>query len=1118
MHEVGDPTKLAATPGTLPPGFEFAVEAAAAAEATSDQLAILDGHQNEWRWTLERLLHRTDEDLDAVRRLDTPEREQIISDFEGERDRLEAALARLVGDTESGQDPLLLESAGEVRLQASWAAGRLVVWAAGPGTAPATAEELAKRLENAGVLSSGWSTHPPVKLPSGAAAPALALPIGDALGWLANVGGGHDDDAIGSSVTWLGRVAVWAVRLVAAGQIVPTLRNRRRGRQQEGDGGRTELSVRWAPALIGTSELEELAAAMPGPVTALERTDAKPLTLSVLGAIVNAIATDAASRLTLPAPPPDPRDSVTIAETVLTRLDGSAFEVPGRAGAEIAKRMDRWVTPVTTPSDARLVVQLDPPDKDNAWFLSVSGPDPDGQLVPLEVALIESRPKRHLADELARLERIMPVLKRPGAARRGQVVLSQDEAWQLMTETGPLAASAGFDVRVPALSRKKPTPALRLDTMASDPSVVGAHQLAQVKWSAVFDDVELSAAEIARLAMEARPLVRSHGRWVELDRVDLAEAAAALAERSSTTQLTGAEVLRFAIGLEESPLAGGFSVSGTGWAADLLSRAEELSNEPITSPEGFEGELRSYQGEAVAWLGFLDSVELGGCLALDMGLGKTPTMLAHIARTAGSGPALVVAPPAVVGNWAAEAQRFTPGLKVVIHHGAARASAGELASEVDGADIVITTYGTAVRDVDALSELTWDRVILDEAQAIKNPANETAQQLRRINARVRVALTGTPIENGLGDLWSILDFTNPGLVGPRPAFIAQLSGGRAHSRQGAESALRALNGILVFRRTKTEPIVAAELPERIDQLDRCTMTPEQIGLYQAVLDGLVTNSADEVGAEPRKGAILAAITALKQICNHPSAYQHDDRPLVGRSGKLTRLEEIVDAVFAAGDRVLIFTHFASWGMRLADHLTEHTGVPTACYHGGLARGARDNLVEEFQNGEGPGALVLSLKAGGTGLNLTAASHVVLYDRWWNPAVEDQARDRAWRIGQTRTVVSHRLVCPGTVDERVEEVVAGKRHIADLVLPKSSSLADLDTQQLRTALGLRSDSLLTENAAELGHDVIESTERRTEDHSSAEARPSRGIAEFAPESSEPDEDDSPGTNELEGALS
>ncbi|MDQ2648361.1 MAG: DEAD/DEAH box helicase, partial [Actinomycetota bacterium] len=278
-----------------------------------------------------------------------------------------------------------------------------------------------------------------------------------------------------------------------------------------------------------------------------------------------------------------------------------------------------------------------------------------------------------------------------------------------------------------------------------------------------------------------------------------------------------------------------------------------------------------------------------------------------------------------------------------------------------------------------------------------------------------------------------------------------------------EAALRALNGILVFRRTKTEPEVAAELPDRIDELDHCTMTPEQIGLYQAVLDGLVANAAAaEAGGDPKQGAILAAITALKQICNHPAAYQDDGKPLHGRSGKLARLEEIVGQVFAAGEKILVFTHFAEWGKKLADHLTEVTGVPTACYHGGLARGARDKLIEDFQKRPGAGALVLSLKAGGTGLNLTAASHVVLYDRWWNPAVEDQARDRAWRIGQTRTVVSHRLVCPGTVDERVEEVVAGKRHIADLVLPKSSSLADLNASQLRTALGLRTDSLLTED--------------------------------------------------------
>jgi SNF2 family DNA or RNA helicase len=430
-------------------------------------------------------------------------------------------------------------------------------------------------------------------------------------------------------------------------------------------------------------------------------------------------------------------------------------------------------------------------------------------------------------------------------------------------------------------------------------------------------------------------------------------------------------------------------------------------------------------------------------------------MLAHLARTAERGPALVIAPPAVVGNWAAEAARFTPGMRVVVHHGATRASAKELEAEVAAADIIITTYGTAVRDVEALAQHDWDRLVLDEAQAIKNPANETAQQLRRIPARTRLALTGTPIENGLGDLWSILDFTNPGLVGDRPTFIAQLSG-------EGEAALRALNGLLVFRRTKSEPEVAAELPDRIDELDHCTMTTEQIGLYQAVLDGLVANTA-EAGGDPKQGAILAAITALKQICNHPANYQDDGRPLAGRSGKLTRLEEIVEAVFAADEKILVFTHFAEWGKKLADHLTEVTGVPTSCYHGGLARGARDRMIEEFQAKEGKGALVLSLKAGGTGLNLTAASHVVLYDRWWNPAVEDQARDRAWRIGQTRTVVSHRLVCPGTVDERVEEVVAGKRHIADLVLPKSSSLSDLDAEQLRVALGLRPETLLTEDA-------------------------------------------------------
>ena len=312
-----------------------------------------------------------------------------------------------------------------------------------------------------------------------------------------------------------------------------------------------------------------------------------------------------------------------------------------------------------------------------------------------------------------------------------------------------------------------------------------------------------------------------------------------------------------------------------------------------------------------------------------------------------------------------------------------------------------------MRDVDAIAEVSWAQVVLDEAQAIKNPANDTSQQLRRIPARSRIALTGTPIENGLGDLWAILDFANPGLVGPRPQFIARLSSDgttRRASRPKTRCARSTASSCSGARRPS--PTIAAELPDQIDELDHCAMTPEQIGLYQALLDTLVTGTALPKATKPRNGQILAAITALKQICNHPAAYQDDDLPLAGRSGKLARLEEIVDAVFAAGEtRAGVHALRASGASGSPSISPKRTGTPVACYHGGLSRTARDQIIAEFQGGEGPRVLVLSLKAGGTGLNLTAASHVVLYDRWWNPAVEDQARDRAWRIGQTRTVIS-----------------------------------------------------------------------------------------------------------------
>ncbi len=1056
-----------------PSDFEDLVQAHLDEVAGPGADEILGSRSNDWVRVLLRRLDETDQALEDLRQsLSGAERDLVVADFEEERHRIDEVLTALIGPAEpppKSPEPRAAEAPQTVdlppRLQLSWTPGRIIAWAANRGGATESHEQLLARLEEAGAGTVGWETHQRIRLPEGARVDTVAAPIGSCLGWLVALGTAEPDETMGASARWLGSVAALAVRLAAQGRMVPTLKKARRP-AVEGSlpNGFSSFEVRWVPALINAEVLSGLVDSRPGSAGALQnRQDPRAFTMSVLTDLVSAISGNAADRLEVPAPPPDPRSKAEVGEAMLGRLGGEAFVAPGRLGGELGRRLDQWSRPVSGPAKVTLVVQLEPPDDVGAWYLSVLAPSNEGGLEPVETALVTSSNTRskEVQDQLKRLERIFPELLRPGARRRGEVILSQDEAWDLMTVKGEALAASGFDVRVPSLSRRKPTPELRLTSEDTTESVVGAQQLANVRWSAVFDDIELTADDVQRLAREAKPLVRSRGHWVELDHADLAEAAAALAERADTTQLTGADMLRHALGLEGTPL-GGITLAGDNWAAELLASAEDVPDDPDTTPEGFEGELRSYQAEALVWLGFLHGAGLGGCLALDMGLGKTPTLLAHLHQVGGDHAALVVAPPAVVGNWAAEAARFTPELDVRVHHGPNRAAPDQLEALADDADVIITTYGTAVRDMDALSELTWSKVVLDEAQAIKNPASETAQQLKRLEAGGRIALTGTPIENGLGDLWAILEFANPGLVGPRPSFIAQLSKSGNGSGSGPERALRALNGILVFRRTKAEPSIAAELPDRIDELDHCAMTPEQIGLYQAVLDKLVVETADSDNTPHKKGAVLAAITALKQICNHPVNYEADDKPLDGRSGKLARLNEIVDSVFASGERMLVFTHFASWGERLAEYLTQRTGIDIHCYHGGLGRTARDRLVEEFQNGKGPGAMVLSLKAGGTGLNLTAASHVVLYDRWWNPAVEDQARDRVWRIGQTSTVICHRLVCPGTVDERVEEVVAGKRQIADMVLPKSSSIGDLDAEQLQRALGIDTDAVLAED--------------------------------------------------------
>ena len=1122
--------------------FDRAVRRNVDGLASDADIALLQDNTRLWVRALYRLLDDVAESIDHVRAtVRGHQRAAILADLENDYTAIDAVLTSLVGPprvprterSESAGGTAAAAAVGSVELQLSWVPGRVIAWAGGPGQSPESTDEVLKRLTDSGAGTVEWSEHRPAKLPESRRAEAVSAPVASCLGWLVALGEAAEEDGIGASVSWLGLVAALAVRLVAQGRMVPQLKKVRRrlrtsdaetvaadttrgftvvpanGSASNGNGQTTTgtdrndtatYSLRWVPALVESDMIAALAEALPGAAAAFEnQRDAATFTQAVLADIVDAIATEAAERLDTSAPPPVPRTKTDTAEAALARMDGSPFEAPSRHLTDLARRLEQWARPATEPYERRLrlIVQLDPPDDIGAWHLSVLSQSSAGELQPVERALvIASRVRKQAVKyQLARLERLFPELLRLGGRRRGEVILNTDEAWQLMTEAGHVLQAVGYDVRVPSLSRRRPKPSLRLTSMEAEESVVGARQLADVRWSVSFDDVELTAAEIRDLAMQAKPLLKSRGRWVELDRADLNEAAAALADRAAMTRMTGADMLRHALGLEGSPLSGGTTIAGQGWAAELIRSAGQIPSELPIKPEGFKGQLRTYQADALTWLGFLEQAGLGGCLALDMGLGKTPTMLAHVYLNRSNGPSLVAAPPAVVGNWAAEARRFVPGLRVVVHHGPNRCGPERVPAMVGRADLVVSTYGTVMRDLDVFEKVEWSTVVLDEAQAIKNPASETAQQLRRLNARTRVALTGTPIENGLGDLWAIMDFCNPGLLGARAPFINELSkvskraktdaaangstpGGESgtpdapaaarHPSAAGEGALAALNGLLVFRRTKAEPAIAAELPDRIDEMDHCSMTAEQIGLYQAVLDELmVRTSSSEPGTE-RKGAVLTAITALKQICNHPVNYSDDGEALVGRSGKLTRLEQIMDQVFAAGERMLIFTHFATWGERLATHLSQRSGLQINCYHGGLARGARDRMVASFQNGRGPGALVLSLKAGGTGLNLTAANHVVLYDRWWNPAVEDQARDRAWRIGQRNTVVCHRLVCPGTVDERVEEVVAGKRQIADMVLPKSSSVGDLDGDQLRAALGIDPELLLVDENSDNGH--------------------------------------------------
>ncbi len=434
----------------------------------------------------------------------------------------------------------------------------------------------------------------------------------------------------------------------------------------------------------------------------------------------------------------------------------------------------------------------------------------------------------------------------------------------------------------------------------------------------------------------------------------------------------------------------------------------------------------------------------GGILADDMGLGKTVQVLALLlheretaARDSAPGPTLLVCPMSVVGNWQREAERFAPELRVLVRHGAARRSGAKLDAAVADSDLVITTYALLARDVEELNRQPWERVVLDEAQHIKNANTRQSRAARHIPARQRLALTGTPVENRLEELRSILDFAAPNLLGKASQFHARFAVPieREHD-ENAITRLRTVTAPFVLRRVKTDPAVISDLPDKIEMTVRANLTVEQAALYQAVVDDMMAKLKQSENIQ-RKGVVLAALTRLKQVCNHPAHFLGDGSAVLRRgqhrSGKLALVEDVLEAVLADGEKALLFTQFREFGELIEPYLTERFGTRIPFLHGGVPKKRRDAMVENFQSADGPPLMLLSLKAGGTGLNLTAANHVVHLDRWWNPAVENQATDRAFRIGQRRDVQVRKLVCVDTIEERIDDMISGKQELADLTV-------------------------------------------------------------------------------------
>ncbi|WP_277543302.1 DEAD/DEAH box helicase [Haloarcula laminariae] len=676
------------------------------------------------------------------------------------------------------------------------------------------------------------------------------------------------------------------------------------------------------------------------------------------------------------------------------------------------------------------------------------------------------QPQETLLEELGRATALYPELETAlDDSTPTELELTTEQADTFLREHAEVLQQAGFGVILPAWWNE-PERRLGARLTADDDSStstessvggIGVEQLCDVRWDVVLGGDRLSEDELEELAALKMPLVRVRGQWVSLREGDI-ENALELYDQTDG-QLTVAEAVQAETGLSDTdPGLPVVNQQFEGTLETLFGTDLEQWIEAAETPDGFDGQLRPYQQRGLGWISYLESHGFGGCLADDMGLGKTIQILARLVAERVDdqepGPTLVVAPLSVVGNWKHEAHEFAPALDVYVHHGTDRQTGDQLRDAIHTHDLIVTTYGVVRNDINELQEIQFHRTVLDEAQKIKNTDAKRTQAIRALSTRHRFALTGTPVQNRLSELWSIMEFCNPGLLGSQTGFRETFA--RPIERYGDDEQIDQLRQLVqpfILRRSKTDDTVIDDLPDKIERKEYCNLTEEQASLYKAATDQLL-GEVEEASEMERRGKVLQLINALKAICNHPRQYHEDGSDLVGRSGKLSRLEDLATEILASGERALIFTQYTSMAELIQQYLQTEVGERILYLHGGTPQQQRDEMVEQFQSPDGPAFFLLSLRAGGTGLTLTAANHVIHYDRWWNPAVEDQATDRTYRIGQTDDVQVHKLICEGTVEEAIDQTIEQKRQLAEQVLAEGDEwLTELSDEELRDLVTL-----------------------------------------------------------------